>query len=100
MQSVEREALLALVDTRGILSARVTPNARSARMAIEPESSDGPRLRIWVTVPPEDGKANKAVIAMLAKTLELPKSALSIERGETSRLKQIRVSRRDLQGSM
>ena len=100
MQAVEREALLALVDSRGMLLARVTPNARSARMAIETESSDGPRLRIWVTVPPEDGKANKAVIAMLAKALDLPKSALSIERGETSRVKQVHVGRRVAQGSM
>ena len=85
MQAVEREALLALVDTRGMLLARVTPNARSARMAIETESTDGPRLRIWVTVPPEDGKANKAVIAMLAKALDLPKSSNGVKRLASSR---------------
>lgn len=90
---VEREALFALIDARGILCARVTPNARSARITIEPEEAEGPRLRIWVTVPPEDGKANKAVIVLLAKAMGLPKSALAVERGDTSRIKQIRVSR-------
>lgn len=84
---------MALVDARGILSVRVTPNARSARIAIEPPGAEGTLLRVWVTVPPEDGKANKAVIALLAKAMGLSKSALAIERGDTSRLKQIRVSR-------
>lgn len=90
---VEREALLALIDPKGFLSMRVTPNARSERLAIEAESDDGVKLKVWVTVPPEDGKANKAVIKLLAKALGLPKSALDVERGETSRIKVIRVSR-------
>lgn len=89
----ERETLLALIDPQGRLSVRVTPNARSARIVIEPEATDGPRIKVWVTVPPEDGKANKAVIVLLAKALGLPKSALTVERGDTSRTKVIRVSR-------
>jgi len=90
---VEREALLALIDPKGLLSVRVTPNARSERLAIEAESEDGAKLKVWVTVPPEDGKANKAMIKLLAKALGLPKSALDVERGETSRLKLVRVRR-------
>jgi len=89
----ERVALLACVDARGILAVRVTPNARSARIAVEPDNAGGNSVRIWVTVPPEDGKANKAVIALLAKALHLPKSAFLIERGDSSRHKQIRISR-------
>jgi uncharacterized protein YggU (UPF0235/DUF167 family) len=81
------------VDPQGRLSVRVTPNARSARIAIEPEATDGPRIKVWVTVPPEDGKANRAVIMILAKALGLPKSALTLERGDTSRIKVIRVAR-------
>lgn len=87
----EREALFALIDPKGLLSVRVTPNARSERLAIEPEAADGHTLKVWVTVPPEDGKANKAVVKLLAKALGLPKSALDVERGETSRIKLIRV---------
>lgn len=88
----ERDAIAALIDERGRLTLRVTPNARAARLAIEPEGAEGPRLKLWVTVPPEDGKANKAVIAMLAKALGLPKSALTLERGDTSRIKVIHVA--------
>jgi uncharacterized protein YggU (UPF0235/DUF167 family) len=90
---VEREAILALIDPQGRLAVRVTPNARSARIAIEPEATDGPRIKVWVTVPPEDGKANRAVIMILAKALGLPKSALTLEHGDTSRIKVIRVAR-------
>ncbi len=90
---VEREALLSLIDQKDCLTVRVTPNARSERLAIDAESDDGAKLKIWVTVPPEDGKANKAVIKLLAKALGLPKSALDVERGETSRTKLIRVRR-------
>lgn len=85
MPVTDREALHARIDPRGHLAVRVTPNARSERIAIE----DG--VRVWVTVPPEDGKANKVVIALLAKALGLPKSALAVARGEASRDKVIRV---------
>lgn len=85
MPVTDREALHTRIDPRGHLAVRVTPNARSERIAIE----DG--VRVWVTAPPEDGKANKAVIALLAKALGLPKSALAVARGEASRDKVIRV---------
>jgi uncharacterized protein YggU (UPF0235/DUF167 family) len=40
---------------------------------------------------PEAGKANAAVLALLAKALGVPKSALSIVRGETGRDKRVRL---------
>ncbi len=40
---------------------------------------------------PEDGAANAALIALLAKTFGRPKSAVSIVRGATQRLKQVRI---------
>jgi uncharacterized protein (TIGR00251 family) len=51
------------------------------------------RLRIYVTVAPEDGKANEAVIKLLAKELQLPKSSLTIAQGSKSRKKVIRIVR-------
>ena len=42
-------------------------------------------MQVDVTVAPEDGKANKQVIKLLAKELGLPKSNLAIIRGHTSR---------------
>ena len=40
---------------------------------------------------PEDGKANKALIALLAKRLKIAKSAISIVSGETARKKILRI---------
>jgi uncharacterized protein (TIGR00251 family) len=49
------------------------------------------RLKIRVTVPPEGGKANKKVIEILSKALKVPASNVEIVRGETARIKVIRV---------
>jgi uncharacterized protein YggU (UPF0235/DUF167 family) len=48
-------------------------------------------LRIRVKAVPDKGKANAAVLALLAKALGLPKSALSVTSGETARLKTIGI---------
>ncbi len=79
-------AIRALADAEGRLALRVTPNAKAESLAIE----DG-QLRVRVTVVPEDGKANKAVIALLAKALGVSKSSLEIVRGETARDKLVRI---------
>lgn len=49
----------------------------------------GDRLKVTVTAPPERGKANAAVIGLLAEILELPRSAIRIVSGEGSPLKEI-----------
>eukprot|EP00873_Tetraselmis_striata_P031837 jgi/Tetstr1/452101/TSEL_039137.t1 len=46
-------------------------------------------LAVRVCAPPDKGAANKAVIALLAKALSLPKSALTLSSGQTSRTKVI-----------
>ncbi len=46
-------------------------------------------LKIKLTAPPVGGAANKQCVQVLAKALALPKSALTIFGGQTSRLKQI-----------
>lgn len=69
-----------------ILSVRVTP--RAARNAI---AADDSRLLIRLTAPPADGAANVALLALLAERLKLPKRALTIVRGATSREKLVAV---------
>lgn len=49
-------------------------------------------LKLRLTAPPVEGKANKAVISFLAKRLHLPKSAITIQSGLQSREKQVLVS--------
>lgn len=48
-------------------------------------------LRVRVTVVPEDGKANEALIKLLSKALHISKSRISIIRGATSRIKHLEV---------
>lgn len=67
-------------------TVRVTPNARAEKLIAEDNS-----IKIAVTVPPEDGKANSAVVALLSKALGVPKSRLTLVRGQKSRNKQVRL---------
>lgn len=68
------------------IAVRVTP--RASRNAIVAE---GDVLRVYVTCVPEDGKANAAVVKLLAKAMGVAKSRLSLIRGATSRDKLFRV---------
>jgi uncharacterized protein (TIGR00251 family) len=49
-------------------------------------------LKIKLTAPPVGGAANKQCIQILAKTIGLPKSAITITGGQSHRLKQIQIS--------
>ena len=74
------------------LTIKVAPKSSSDRIQGWAVDEEGERvLKIAVTAAPEDGKANKAVIALLAKRLKLPKSALEIASGHTSRRKTLLI---------
>lgn len=66
---------------------RVQPRAR--RAALDP--ADG-ALEAQVTVPPEDGKANAAAIALPAEAWRLPRSSFDVIKGQTARAKTVRVA--------
>jgi len=66
-----------------LLAVKVVPGAK--REQVGPVA--GGRLRVAVTAAPEKGKANKALVKLLARRLEMRKSDISIERGETAREK-------------
>lgn len=70
------------------LTIRVQPRAARTEVA-GPYGDDA--LRIRLRAPPVDGAANRALIAFLAEALGVPGSAVSIQRGETGRLKTVRV---------
>lgn len=69
------------------ISLRVTPRAARNRIVVE-----GDVLRVYVTTPPEDGKANAAVLKLLARALGLPKSRLTLILGQSARDKVFEVS--------
>lgn len=72
------------------LAVRLTPKAsRTAITGIDAAQGGRAVLKVAVTTVPEKGKANAALIKLLAKFLGLPKSAFLIVSGETDRNKQI-----------
>jgi len=81
--------------TEGGVTVALSVQPRARRAAIE-GVVQGPggeaRLRVAVTAPPEDGKANDAVIALLAKAWRVPKRAVTVIRGAASRHKTVRVA--------
>jgi uncharacterized protein (TIGR00251 family) len=76
-----------------ILAVRLTP--RAGRDAIDGWALDGdgrPYLKVRVTAPPVEGEANQALVALLAKTLRRPRSAVTVVSGPTARLKRIDIA--------
>ena len=74
------------------LSVRLTPNGgRDTIDAVERDADGAAYLKARVTAVPEKGKANKALIALIAKTLKLPKSAITVISGDTARKKILRI---------
>ena len=69
------------------LNVRVHPGAR--RNAIT-GIHDG-ALKISLTTPPTDGRANAALIAFLAETLNIPRAAITLTTGATSRTKTLHL---------
>ncbi len=69
------------------LAVHVTPRASRDEIA----GWRGAELLVRVTAPPDAGKANDAVCRAVAAALGIPKSAVSVARGHTSRHKSLRV---------
>ena len=82
-----------LVSDGLLLSLRVTPkSARDEIKGFHVGAGGHVSLAVKVRAQPEQGKANKAVIQLLASTLDLPKSRLSVAAGEALRNKTILIA--------
>jgi uncharacterized protein (TIGR00251 family) len=68
----------------------VKVHPRSKKNAITGEVGDA--LKVALTAPPVEGKANEACIEFFAKLLKVPRSSVTIAAGQTSRNKVIRVA--------
>lgn len=79
--------------SKGItVNVRLTPGARTEGCSGIVDAGDGKQaLKISVRAVPEDGKANKALISLLAKEWRLAKSSISLLSGDTSRQKTLLV---------
>lgn len=76
--------------TRWLLSVRVQPGA-SRTGAVGPTGVDGAELKVRLASPPVDGRANDELIKWLAKSLRVPRSAVELVRGQSSRSKVVRI---------
>ena len=72
------------------VSFAVKVQPRAKKNAIIGELGDA--LKIALTAPPVEGRANEECIKFFANLLEVPRSSVSIASGETSRRKVIRVA--------
>ena len=72
---------------------RLTPKAGRTRIeGLVAEAGGGSAIKVAVTAAPESGKANAALVKLLAKEWRLPKTSIAIERGETSRRKTLAIA--------
>jgi uncharacterized protein YggU (UPF0235/DUF167 family) len=81
-----------LEDLGNPLYVRVTAKAASNWLKLEHNPDSTILIRAYVTVAPENGKANKAVIALLSKALGLPKSSFTITHGLKNRDKTVFIA--------
>ena len=70
------------------LRLRVTPGAKQTTIV----GVHGGALKLSVAAAPERGKANRAVVALLARALGLPSSAVTITAGESSKDKVAEIA--------
>lgn len=71
-----------------IFSVRVLPKTSVSEIIGEM----GGALKVKIKSPPVDGAANAELIKTLAKFFDVPKSAVEILKGQTSKLKQVKIS--------
>jgi uncharacterized protein (TIGR00251 family) len=79
----------AVMRESALLSVHAQPRARRDEVV----GWQGTTLRLRVTAPPTDGRANQAVILLLAKALGVPRSSIEVVSGAASRDKLVRVGR-------
>ncbi|WP_375197435.1 DUF167 domain-containing protein [Sphingobium sp.] len=75
-----------------VLSVRLTPGATKEQIGgVWTDEKGAQWLGARVRAVPEKGKANAALIALLGRWLDWPRSAISLESGDTNRLKRLRI---------
>ena len=71
-----------------VLTLHIQPGAKKTGVVGE----YGDALKIRLAAPPVDGKANEALLRFVAETLDLPRSAVTLKSGHTSRRKVLEVA--------
>ncbi len=88
--SALQKSMAAIHNSRHGATFAVKVHPRAKKNAITGEVGDS--LKVSLTAPPVDGKANDACIDFFAKLLKVPRSSVTIAAGQTSRNKVMRVA--------
>lgn len=70
-----------------VLKIRISPNASKNQIMLSDDM-----IKVKVTAQPIENKANKALVEFLSKYLKVPKTSISIAKGETSKDKTLHIS--------
>jgi uncharacterized protein (TIGR00251 family) len=76
------------MDSPTTIAIRVTPRAKQNKVRPQADGS----LKVYVTAPPEDGRANEAVVELIAQWLGVKRRDVEIVRGTTNRNKVVRIT--------
>ena len=82
--------MIPIHESGSAVTCRVKVHPRAKKNAITGELGDA--LKVSLTTPPIEGRANEACIEFFAKLLKVPRSSVTIASGQTSRNKLIRVA--------
>ena len=74
------------------VAVKVQPKSRRPGVQGRAPSVEGERLRIGVSEAAEDGRANRAACAVLARALDVPASAIAVTLGQTNRDKTLHIA--------
>nr|WP_237182421.1 DUF167 domain-containing protein [Roseomonas marmotae] len=74
------------------MRVKAQPRARRPGLQGLVEAADGPRLKLAVNEAPEDGRANRAICALLAEALHVPPSRIAVVQGAASREKTCHIA--------
>jgi uncharacterized protein (TIGR00251 family) len=77
-------------ESAGAVTFAIKVHPRAKKNAITGELGDA--LKLSLTSPPVDGRANQACIEFFAKLLKVPRSSVTIASGQSSRNKVVRVA--------
>jgi hypothetical protein len=81
--------VIVIKESAGGITFAVRVHPRAKKNAITGEMGDA--LKVALTAPPVEGRANEACVEFFAKLLKVPRSSVSIAAGHTSRNKVVRV---------
>jgi uncharacterized protein len=82
--------MIEVKESNGAVCFAIKVHPRAKKNAITGELGDA--LKLSLTTPPVEGRANEACIEFFAKLLKVPRSSVTIASGLTSRNKVIRIS--------